>query len=213
MCYGLERKKSPRSTQVCATKICLKIIYVRNWKYGTKVLKPNSCYLYHLKWGNFWFYPYCTKFCFLTTILYSKDKEFHLHIILCYLHCVTSAQIRSFFWSIFSWIRTEYGEIRSVKIRTRKNSVFGHISHRDGTTLITNTVTSVLSEDFAKVLSNSFVGTDWKPSWKTSFFYAVLDNKLLVFFETKRSHLVLLNCSLNLSIHMRCCFESTPSLV
>ena len=33
------------------------------------------------------------------------------------LHCVKSVQIRSFFWS-------ECG-----KIRTRKNSVFGHISH------------------------------------------------------------------------------------
>ena len=34
-------------------------------------------------------------------------------------HCVKSAQIRSFFWSVFSRIRTEYG-----KLRTRKNSVF-----------------------------------------------------------------------------------------
>ena len=36
-------------------------------------------------------------------------------------HCVKSVQIRSFFWSVFSRIRTEYGEIQ-----TRKNSVFGH---------------------------------------------------------------------------------------
>ena len=35
-----------------------------------------------------------------------------------------SVQIRSFFWSVFSHIRTEYGEI----LRTRKNSVFGHFS-------------------------------------------------------------------------------------
>ena len=41
----------------------------------------------------------------------------------CDTHCVKSVQIRSFFWSIFSRIRTEYGEIR-----TRKNSVFGHFS-------------------------------------------------------------------------------------
>ena len=44
-----------------------------------------------------------------------------------------SVQIRSFFWSRFSYIRTEYGNLRiqSVyrKIRTRKNSVFGHFSH------------------------------------------------------------------------------------
>ena len=33
-------------------------------------------------------------------------------------------QIRSLFWSIFSYIRTQLR-----KIRTRKNSVFGHFSH------------------------------------------------------------------------------------
>ena len=30
------------------------------------------------------------------------------------MHCVKSVQIRSFFWSLFSRIWTEYGEIRSV---------------------------------------------------------------------------------------------------
>ena len=35
-------------------------------------------------------------------------------------HCVKSVHIRSFFWSVFSCIRTEYR-----KIRVRKNSVFG----------------------------------------------------------------------------------------
>ena len=58
-------------------------------------------------------------------------------------HCRESVQIRSFFWSVTSHIRTEYGKIRSIspfwvslciqseyrKIRTRKNSVFGHFSH------------------------------------------------------------------------------------
>ena len=51
----------------------------------------------------------------------------HLEI----LHCVTSVQIRSYFWSLFSCIRTEYGDLgRSEyrKIRTRNNSVFGHFS-------------------------------------------------------------------------------------
>ena len=38
-------------------------------------------------------------------------------------YCVKSIQIRRFFWSVFSRIRTEYG-----KIRTRKNSVYGHFS-------------------------------------------------------------------------------------
>ena len=44
-------------------------------------------------------------------------------------HCVKSIQVRSFFWSVFSRIRTEYGEIlvslciqsECGKIRTRKN--------------------------------------------------------------------------------------------
>ena len=38
-------------------------------------------------------------------------------------HYVKIVQMRSFLWSVFSRIRTEYG-----KIRTRKNSVFGHFS-------------------------------------------------------------------------------------
>ena len=47
--------------------------------------------------------------------------------------CVKSAQIRSFFWSVFSRIRTEYEDLLrntdSVEIREnrdQKNSVFGH---------------------------------------------------------------------------------------
>ena len=52
------------------------------------------------------------------------------------IHYVKCVQIRSYFWSVFSRIRTEYGEIRSIqsecgKIRTRKNSVFGHFSRSD----------------------------------------------------------------------------------
>ena len=39
------------------------------------------------------------------------------------IHCVKSVQIRSFLWSLFSFIRTEYR-----KIRTRKNFVFEHFS-------------------------------------------------------------------------------------
>ena len=38
-------------------------------------------------------------------------------------HCVNSVQIRSFFWSVFSYTGTEYR-----KIRTRKNYVFGNFS-------------------------------------------------------------------------------------
>ena len=39
-----------------------------------------------------------------------------------------SVQKRSFFWSVFYRIRTEYVQSKYGKIRTRKNSVFGHFS-------------------------------------------------------------------------------------
>ena len=46
-------------------------------------------------------------------------------------HCMKSVQIRSFFWSLFFHIRTAYRvslQFKCGKIRTRKNSVFGHFS-------------------------------------------------------------------------------------
>ena len=39
------------------------------------------------------------------------------------VHSVKSVQMRSFFWSVFPYIRNEYR-----KMRTKKNSVFGHFS-------------------------------------------------------------------------------------
>ena len=69
----------------------------------------------------------------------AKESKHVLHFISTHnpndpnLHCVKSVQIRRFFWSVFSHIWSEYGEIRSIqsecgKIRTRKTSVFGHLS-------------------------------------------------------------------------------------
>ena len=62
----------------------------------------------------------------INQILIPQESEYH---------CMKSIQIRSYFWSVFSSIRTEYGEILSLRIqseyrkmRTRKNSVFGHFS-------------------------------------------------------------------------------------
>ena len=57
-------------------------------------------------------------------------------IIFCKWHCVKSVSIRSFFWSVFSRIRIEYGHLLcktpySIQIReniAQKNSVFGHFS-------------------------------------------------------------------------------------
>ena len=42
-------------------------------------------------------------------------------------HCVKSVQIRSFFWSVFSRIQTEYREIRSISlysVRMRENTEY-----------------------------------------------------------------------------------------
>ena len=49
-----------------------------------------------------------------------------------------SAEIRSFFWSVFSHIRTEYGLWQCGKIRTRKNCISGHFS-RSGFDRVLNT--------------------------------------------------------------------------
>ena len=38
------------------------------------------------------------------------------------LHCVKSVQIRSFFWSVFSSIQTEYGDIRSISPYSVRNA-------------------------------------------------------------------------------------------
>ena len=51
-------------------------------------------------------------------------------------HCVKDVQMQSFFWSVFSRIRTEYGVNRSKspysgqmwEVMDQKNSVFGHFS-------------------------------------------------------------------------------------
>ena len=51
-------------------------------------------------------------------LLYYKSS-FYLR----YQHCRKSVQMRSHFWFVFSFIRTEYR-----KIRTRNNTVFGHFS-------------------------------------------------------------------------------------
>ena len=72
------------------------------------------------------------------TLVGDKKKKKHL---LCHkktkaLHCVKNVSIRSFLWSIFSSIRTEYVEILRISpysIRMRenkyqKNSEHGHFS-------------------------------------------------------------------------------------
>ena len=92
--------------------------------------------------------PFSTKRSYIP----KQTCNFQLHICLSIydLHCVKNVQITSFFWSVFSHIWAESREIQSIsafglnperyfvslrihsecgKIQTRKNSVFGHISH------------------------------------------------------------------------------------
>ena len=50
------------------------------------------------------------------------------------MHCVKCVKIRSLFWSVFSCIQTEHGDLQNIqsdykKIGTRKNSVSGKFSH------------------------------------------------------------------------------------
>ena len=75
-----------------------------------------------------WCFPRCFAVTFCGTAVLKNPKE-----NLFQLHCVKSVQIRSFFWSVFYCIWTEYGDLRSKseygKLRTRKDSVFGHFSH------------------------------------------------------------------------------------
>ena len=43
-----------------------------------------------------------------------RETTFWMNFVSCFkYHCVKSVQIRSFFWSVFSCIRTEYGDLRS----------------------------------------------------------------------------------------------------
>ena len=75
-----------------------------------------------------------------------------IYYILLKIHCIKIVQIRSFFWSVFSHIRTEYGDasvslrIQSEcgKMQTRKNSVFGHFLRSD----IFEGVTTILNKNF-----------------------------------------------------------------
>ena len=64
-------------------------------------------------------------------------------------HCVKSVQIRSFFWFIFSCIRTEYS-----KMRTRKYSVFGHFS-RSGKNKNSCRLSFVKQENHFQNISNN----------------------------------------------------------
>ena len=72
--------------------------------------------------------------------------------------CVKSVKIRSFCWFVFSCIRIEYR-----KIRTRRNSVFGHFSRTSQFLLIENpnNATEELCNDVGQISKSIF---QWKMS-------------------------------------------------
>ena len=55
-----------------------------------------------------------------------KEHKLIMPLVVTLKHSVKSVQIRSFFWAVFSCIRTEYR-----KIQTTKNSIFGHFSRSE----------------------------------------------------------------------------------
>ena len=55
----------------------------------------------------------CTKFNKSQMIKSISSARVEAATLRVYLHCVESVQIRSYIWSVFSCIRTEYGDLRS----------------------------------------------------------------------------------------------------
>ena len=100
------------------------ILIIQNFWFGSNVTRTSSFNLL-LKKENM-----------INLILLGLLSVIQVFFRLFLVHYVKSAQVRRFFWSLFSHSRTEYGEIRSIspysvriwKMRTRKNSIFGHFS-------------------------------------------------------------------------------------
>ena len=107
-----------------------------------------------------------------------QQKDFHIYRNIQNIHCEKSVPIRSFFWSVFSHIWTEYGDLRSkyphpVRIReiwTRKNSVFGNFSHSN----ILNAINGKDSSQQLKVVCDlKMVWTlpNYRSSWSSLIIY------------------------------------------
>ena len=112
-------------------------------------------------------------------------------------HCVKIVWKRSYFWSVFSYIWTEYGDSRSNlriqseyrKIRTRNNSVFGHFS-RSGSLLLNETASSKLQQQLIVNLlmaaSDNYHFTKITHENVPEKFWCFLQLKLKVFLYDKR---------------------------
>ena len=83
----------------------------------------------------YWNVPFSEN---LACFVFLKHPGWFYHIaqsslIVLSIHFLKCVQIRSYFWSVFSCIRTECGDLRSKsrKIRIRNNSAIGHFSCSD----------------------------------------------------------------------------------
>ena len=65
-------------------------------------LRVCGCRVY-LHWLSVWRWGHCFR-----------QRDLFIQCFLLYIHCVKSVQIWSNFWFLFSRIRTEYGEMRSI---------------------------------------------------------------------------------------------------
>ena len=92
------------------------------------------------------------------------------------LHWVKMVQIRSFFWSVFSCIQSEHR-----KIRTRKNSVFGHFSR-------SVQVSKILSEVIIILYSTSKQKTKTSPLLLCSLYIQIRDKNEILEFSSKYGH-------------------------
>ena len=81
----------------------MKVVRLAN--YTSKVFERSDCVVWFpcytrckLNFDSYW-------------IHYLYDKQ-----------CVKRVQIRSFFWSVFSWIRTKHGDLQMYRVRIQENT-------------------------------------------------------------------------------------------
>ena len=124
----------------------------------------------------------------IVTYSYSRFK-----IIICLQHCMKSAQIRNFFWSVFSCIWTEYGGLQSkspYSIRIQENTDQRNLRiwtlFMQCKIIITTSFILIRKKDFPSHNSFSSFKTSsrlpqhvFKTSWRTKNVYILKDKKLL----------------------------------
>ena len=99
--FKVNNRNTRISYEICS-KLTIKwiyLIYVYNWICEESFISEHSC----------------------SNLLH---KFASTDVISASLHCVKNVQIRSFFWSVFSHIRTEYGDLLCkpmYSVRMRKN--------------------------------------------------------------------------------------------